>query len=401
MPSEQPEITHLFIKCLEYRYARAFIERGAMHFAMPSEWEPDGTSRGDNLEGVYASQMGFDPTLDLLLKSLRKESFTINSGEMLFYKSKEVTSFRAYCLYGLNNNCMYLQEKRSQDHQFHKAGLVKKEYFRNLFPNVTPEMVDKIEEGIRPAALFIKPDAFVELLTRKLMEWGVKKEEIYIGPIRYYDFFLEALPVDREPVELFCKHNAYEEQSEIRIVIDTRREEVRKLFENDGNIELGPIDEKIASLHDSYFKDVWFEIFDNQLRYELPRPEVYEINDEGQAYISLLYQALCDELPESPMSIDKIESQIEKCMSVIRGVDPSASYNRKTNILFYKGEMVDLGGSAGYKMLEHYNNYIIEGDIDGAGETIAKFKHFFPKYDMGDYFSAYYKALEGAARERI
>lgn len=100
MPSELPEKTHLFIKCLEHRYAKAFIERGAMHFAMPSEWMPDGTSRGDSLEGVYASQIGFDPTLDKLLRFLRREPFTVKKGEMLFYKSKEVASFRAYCLYG-------------------------------------------------------------------------------------------------------------------------------------------------------------------------------------------------------------------------------------------------------------------------------------------------------------
>ena len=135
------------------------------------------------------------------------------------------------------------------------------------------------------------------------------------------------------------------------------------------------------------------EIRDNHLLYELPKPEVYELADVGEAYICLLHQALCDELPGSPMSIDKIESEIEKCMYVIRDVDPDALYDRKTNILFYKGKMVDLGGMAGYKMLEHYNNYILEGDIDGAGETIAKFKYFFPKYDMGDYFAAYYKAI--------
>ena len=52
MQKEMPKTTHLFIKCLEYQYAKAFVEEGAMRFAMPSEWKPDGTSRGDGLEGV-------------------------------------------------------------------------------------------------------------------------------------------------------------------------------------------------------------------------------------------------------------------------------------------------------------------------------------------------------------
>ena len=40
-----PKTTHLFIKCLEYQYAKAFIDEVAIRFAMPSEWKPDGTSK--------------------------------------------------------------------------------------------------------------------------------------------------------------------------------------------------------------------------------------------------------------------------------------------------------------------------------------------------------------------
>ena len=45
------------------------------------------------------------------------------------------------------------------------------------------------------------------------------------------------------------------------------------------------------------------------------------------------------------------------------------------------------------KILEHYDTYIHDGDIKNAGETIKKFNHFFPSYNMGNYFSAYYKAI--------
>lgn len=393
MPSELPEKTHLFIKCLEHRYAKAFIECGAMHFAMPSEWMPDGTSRGDSLEGVYASQFGFDPTLDKLLRFLRREPFTVKKGEMLFYKSKEVASFRVYCLYGLNSNSMHLQEYRSQDHQFHNAGVVKKEYFRNLFPDVTPEGMKRIEETRRPAALFIKPDAFVDLLTRKLMEWGVKKEEIYIGPIRYYDYFYEALPVGKEPIELFCKHNAYEEQSEIRIVIDTRRETVKRLFDNNGIIELGPIDDKIALLQDSYFEDVWFEIRGNRLLFPLATPQHYKLDELGDDYfIGVMAQALADELPEAPMTIKEIEKWLSDLLKYMQKRDPQATYDKNTNILSYKGTNYDLGTQSGVKMLEHYNNYVLSGDLKNAGEVYKKFRHFFPTRYVGDqYFSAYLK----------
>lgn len=81
-------------------------------------------------------------------------------------------------------------------------------------------------------------------------------------------------------------------------------------------------------------------------------------------------------------------------LHVLKNRDPYTKYDWFTNILYYKGKSYDLGGKAGYKLLEHYNTYIIDGDIKSAGETIKKFKRFFPKYDMGDYFSAYYKALD-------
>ena len=388
-----PDKTYMFLKCLEYKYAKAFIERGAMHFAMASDWKPDGTKRGDNLEGIYASQNGFDPKLDKLLKSLRKDSSSFNDGEWFFYKSEEIIAFRTYCMYGINSNDLPLQSSRSQDHKFHYGGKVAKDYFEGLYPLIKEGEYDRLDPDERPAVLFIRPDVFVRFVTTKLQERGVLAKEIFIGPISYSDYYSEPLRIVKAPDELFSKHIAFSEQKEVRIVIDTRRKEVKDLFDAKGVIELGPVDESIASISNFYFKDMSVEIRDNHLLYELPKPEEYELVDVGEAYISLLHQALCDELPGSPMSIVKIESEIEKCMSVIRGVDPNASYNRKTNILFYKGEMVDLGGSAGYKMLEHYNNYIIEGDIDGAGETIAKFKHFSPKYDMGDYFNAYYKAI--------
>ena len=45
MYKKMPKTTHLFTKCLEYQYAKAFIDEGAIRFAMPSEWKPDGTSK--------------------------------------------------------------------------------------------------------------------------------------------------------------------------------------------------------------------------------------------------------------------------------------------------------------------------------------------------------------------
>lgn len=393
---EIPEHTYWLIKCIELKYAKDFIEHGSMRFANPSEWcKPDGTSRGDIREGTYASQRGIDPEMDKFLRTLRNNVSKIEDRGFTFYKSEEILSYRVYCLYGLSSNNLHMREVRSQDHRFHRVGIVTKEYFQNIFPRVKQEEVDDLEENKRPAALLIRPDKFMAYVKNKLLEKGVREEEILIGPVSYRDYYKKPFVIGKEPEELFYKHNdiIYRGQSEIRIVIDPRRKEVSELFDEKGVIELGAVDESVATISDYYFKDMQVEIWDNHITYELPRPIEYEIVDVGETYIKLMCRALCDDLHESPMSIEEIESEIDKCMTVIQGEDAKAFYDRYTCMLYYKGSMIDLGGVASDRMLDHYNNYIIEGDLKSAGDTIAKFKHFFPKYDIGDYFSAYYRAI--------
>lgn len=396
IPRSLPEHTYWFIRCLEYKFAKAFIEKGSMKFASLSDWcKSDGTSRGDVFEGVYASQRGFYPPLDSFLKSLRKDAFTFEEGGFTFYKSKEIISFRAHCLYGLNSNNMHMQDVRSQDHQYHQAGKVTKEYFHNLFPWVRREEYDRLKPDDRPAVLLIKPDAFVDYVLSRLMDRGVKREEILISPVSYEDYFRKPFIIGKDPEELFSKRISYEEQSEVRIVVDTRRQEVRNLFDKNGVIELGPVDESMATISDFYFDDMVVEIRGNQLLYSLAKPQVYKIDDiDDGSLLTVLQQALSDELPGAPMSIAQIETEIDKYLSILKQRDPELVYINNNCLLKYKGQFYDLGSRAGYKMLEHYNTYILAQDFKGAGETVAKFKHFFPMYDMGNYFSAYYKHSE-------
>ena len=228
-PRVLPERTLLMLKCLEYKYAKAFIDTGAMKFATPSSWKPDGTTRGDVLEGVYASQRGLDKEQDRFLKSLRKAPDTLSQNGFTFYKSKPIVEYRAYCLYGLNSVNMHMQTIRSQDHRFHKVGCVKKEFFQKLYPDITKGSIDALGND-RPAVLIITPDKFCERVVRELIEKGLRKEEILIGPVFYTNIFRKPFIIFKEPEELFSKDISYAEQSEIRIAVDTRRDEVRNLI---------------------------------------------------------------------------------------------------------------------------------------------------------------------------
>lgn len=396
IPRSLPEHTYWFIRCLEYKFAKAFIEKGSMKFACLSDWcKPDGTSRGDILEGVYASQRGFNSALDSFLTSLRKEVFSFEEGGFTFYKSKEIISYRAHCLYGLNSNNMHMQDVRSQDHQYHQVGKVTKEYFHNLFPDVKREDYDRLKPDDRPSVLLIRPDAFIDYVASKLMGKGVKREEILISPVSYEDYYRKPFIIGKDPEELFSKHIFYDEQSEVRIVVDTRRQEVRNLFDKNGIIELGPVEESIATISDFYFEDMVVEIRGDQLLYSMAKPQIYKIEDiDDGSLLTVLLQALSDVLPGAPMSIAQIETEINKFLTILKQRDPELVYIKAHCLLRYKGMIYDLGSRAGYKMLEHYNTYILSKDFKSAGETVEKFKFFFPGYDMGDYFSAYYKHLE-------
>lgn len=388
-----PERTYWLLRCIELEYAKAFIERGSMKFTNPIDWcKPDGTKRGDILEGIYASQRGDNRELDVFLKSLRNDVFTIDNEGFKFYKSREILSYRAHCLYGLNSSNVHMRDVRSQDHRFHQVGRITKEYFRNLY-KVNKEEIGRLEENKRPAVLLIRPDVFVAFVKNKLVERGIKEEEIIIKPVSYIDYYKKPFIIANDSEELFYKHIDYHEQSEIRIVVDTRRKEVRDLFDEHGVIELGKVDESIATISDFYFDDIQVEIRDNKLLYSLAKPLVYDIdNVDDYSLITVIQQGLSDELPNAPMTIEQIDKWINGILHVLKKRDPDMKYDSFTNILFYKGKSYDLGVKAGHKLLEHYNIYILDGDIESAGETIDKFKHFFPKYDMGDYFSAYYKA---------
>jgi len=395
-PREIPEHTYLLIKCLGEEYAKDFIEKGAMRFGHPSEWcKPDGTSRYDSMEGVYASQRGCDPSLDTFLKSLRNNPVVKQKKGFTFYKSEEVLSLRAYCLYGVNSNNMPIQKVRSQDHQYHQAGTVSKKYFHELYPKVTKDNIDRLPPKDKPAVLFIRPDLFVAYVKTKLMEKGIKEEEIWISPVSYEDYFKKPCILGSAPEELFSKRASYSDQNEVRIVIDTRRKEVRDLFDKNGVIELGKVDESIVTLQEFYFDDMTLEIRGKKLLHSLPKPIHYKFDEMGDGdFINVLKQSFADELPGAPMmSIDEIEKQISDILQILKQRDPNVRLDRSSNLLFYKGMVINVGAEGGCKMLSHYIDYVLSSNFDGAGKAVEKFKHFFPMFDMGNYFKAYYDWL--------
>lgn len=380
IPQNRPLHTYLFLKCLNRKYAEDFIREGAMRFANPSEWKPDGTSRGDALEGVYASMKPFSKECDRFLRGLRKCAKRTKYKGISFYKSEDVMACRAYCMYGLNDNNLHLNENRSQDHLFHQGGLVSKEYFHCLFPQWNKEEYQSLDNDEKPVVVMIRPDVFYDRVKKSLLELGILEKEILFKPVTYFDYFNKPFITKKRLEELFSKHIDYKEQSEIRIVVDTRRKEVNELFnKSNGIIKIGAIDENTASISDFYFDDMIVEIRGNQLLFSLPKPKVEEISPE--LLIETIFQALADEMPQAPMSIEEIEEEISKYSSYLE-THFGAHYDPVSHNIVYGGIVYNYSKKSFLCLISHYYTYLKDNDMDGVQATVEKIHHFFPGYQF-------------------
>lgn len=271
-----PEHTYWFLVCLKQKYAKRFIETGAIRFGKPREWKDiyDNTLRGDRFEGVYASMKENNKECDEFLRTLRPNPYSAVIDGTKYYVSDDVLEMRAYCMYGLHDVNMHLIEMSSDNHTLHIGGVIPFSYFKDLFPDWTKERYEaNPNDDERPAVLLITPDKFHELVVSKLKYLGVWESEFLFKPISYFDYTARGFMLQPFGNELFNKHIIYKEQSEVRIVVDTRREFVRELFDKtDGVIHLGKIDPQVAFISDFYFEDVQIEIRDNKLYYSLATP---------------------------------------------------------------------------------------------------------------------------------
>lgn len=384
--------TLLFLECIKNQFTDSFLEKGVIRFGLPSEWAKiDGDSRGDYLEGAYAIKKS--PSLNDIRRilSLRPNSTYKEKDGLTYFYSEDVTSMRTYCLYGLNDRDLVMNEKRSQDHLFHLSGKVPREYFENLYPRITKESYQSMPKEERPMLLMIRPDMFYKRLTQELLSVGLMEDEFIFAPVNYYDVN-KGIPGVPMPYELFCKSDKYSEQHEIRVVITSLRPEIRSFFEsNNGILELGPMKD-ITTLSEFYFDDICVEERGNKLNYSLATPIKYVLDETVENNLAIIQLALSDELPQSPMTIKEIEDYIQPIIEIIEGKF-GARYNRVMHTVTISNGITYNFHSAAMKVLEHYNIYMLDHDLKGAKECIDKMKHFFPYIDTGDYFSSYYKAI--------
>lgn len=336
IPQDLPNSTYIFLVCLQERYAKDFLERGVIRFGQPKCWQKLGDTdgkRGDVFEGVYASMKGKNDECYNLLKSLRNNSHSFERDDRTYFYSDDILQMRAYCMYGFHDRDTHLNEKLSVDHKRHRGGSIPLSYFNGLFDGWTRESYNNCTGGTRPVTLMITPDKFHALVVNRLHELGVRDSEIMFRLINYIDYKGDTFIIGSDKDELFHKHIDFKEQSEVRIVVDTTRDEVKRVFENDGKIDLGPIDPKVAFRLDFYFEDMKLDIGSNHLLFSLSDPIHLPLAPEFLMWF--LELTLAGEYLHFPMTIEEIEAEVKRNTDTLReqfGVE----YDKSDHSVLYK-----------------------------------------------------------------
>lgn len=149
---------------------------------------------------------------------------------------------------------MFDVEPRVGEQRIH--GVIPGKYFTAFSDNI--DVADEVvSDDEKTSAIFITDyDLLKERIVSKLKEIGVSEEEIIAEPIQYYDtkkyeenYYYEV--TSERPKELLWKREEFKEQSEIRIIVNSKNESVMNILRNEV-IEIGELTD-IAQLANANF----------------------------------------------------------------------------------------------------------------------------------------------------
>lgn len=276
--------THMLLKCVtNKKYAKDFLEYGKLRFGKPQEWIDDwkkeGSGRGDLLEGSFASVIKPDCRQAHFYKLFRTNTIEVIDprNNHIHFQSKDVLNLPTCCFFGLNDYMFRTMEK-AEDGDEYPSGKIKKSYFKDFAKSLDKIAYENCQEDEKPALIMINnPQEFGKRFESYFIKNGVELSEVLYSPVTYLDKGKEFLIEGCAPNELFTKDDKFSNQSEIRIVLNTKNKRfLKKLNESNGIVELGNMSD-IASIEGYYFEDFIMQKRGNALLYSLASPKVEEL----------------------------------------------------------------------------------------------------------------------------
>lgn len=283
--------TLMLLKCVtNKKYANDFLEHGRLRFGRPQEWidawETEGSGRGDLLEGSFASVTKDNYRLADFYKLLRTNSIEVVDprNNNIHFQSKDVLNLPTCCFFGLNDYMFKTMEK-AEDGNEYPSGKIKKSYFKDFAKSLDKTAYENCQEDEKPALIMINnPQEFRKRFESYFIKNGVELSEILYSPVTYLNKYKEFSLGCHAPYELFTKDDKFSNQSEIRIVLNTKNKKfLKKLNENNGIIELGNMSD-IASIEGYYFEDFIMQRRGNTFLYSLATPKITELPQDVVDY---------------------------------------------------------------------------------------------------------------------
>lgn len=250
------------LRCAEKQYNDALVKRGCIKFGLPQKWVEDGKKygpgRGDVLEGTFATCNILDIENLIRLCSSHKipndNTVCEMVGNRIYYKRKQSLSLPVFCLYGIKFDIFNIAPQIGWQKV---KGTIPAEYFKSFSNIVDNENTLPVER--QPSIVVITDlDEFRRRLLAKLESIGIEEDEIIASPILYYDFNrfgpLGWIDIDKKPpLELTVKDKSFENQSEVRFIVNSKNTEAMEYLRNN-SIDIGGL-EDIAQNIDGYFKE--------------------------------------------------------------------------------------------------------------------------------------------------
>ena len=280
--------------------------------------------QGDSLEGVFLATKQNDNSdfINNMKKNDNVEYF--NNSNLLYFRNKNIKDLYCLCLYGLNSN-MFIIKEEDRFEQEHYIAKVDKKYFMDFSGGISEEEYHKKEENDKPVVLFINnPHLFFNKIKSFFMNLDVKEEDIIISPVEYIDLRKEFISFVPNPYELLLKDKDFINQSEVRIIINSNSEKLKRYMEENNNIiDIGNIQE-LVTIYDNYYHDLLIEKRGNALLFTLPFPVNEELSKSTlRELLSYYVQIINDKLPYEITSKEKedILNEIDKIINEKYGIN--------------------------------------------------------------------------------
>lgn len=312
--------TRIIFRCTKREFAEG-IKNGKFFFNTPDAWikeeEQGNKGQGDKLEGTFFS-VDKDNNSDFvnLLKSNNEiEHFEYET--FCYFRKKNIRDLYCLCFYGLND----FDFEREVDNKGRATytNKITQDYFSDFSNGVCGEEYEKLEKFEQPVVVMIRnPRRLFRKIKDFFIDKGVKEEEIIISPVEYLDKKTVALSAIPYPGELLIKDNAFKNQSEIRVIINSHTPALKEYMEMHQNIiDVGDISQ-FVDIFDSYFDDLLMEVKDNHFIFTRPSPVFKPLNEfEFTELLGLYAQAKQNEVPESCYKETSKEEYLEVLQDII------------------------------------------------------------------------------------